>query len=232
MGKQIVVGVDVAWRRSGALDWALHEAALRQMPLHAVHVVDERPGYAFPLSGDSQVAVALAIPEPDSGFIDELEQYVVAAGQTLEFGTDVLVGSPHRRLVELSSEAALTVAGRRGAGGFDRLLIGSTSEFVANHAEGPVVVVPDGWRPDRATEAPIVVGVDLGEQHDAALEFAFDTAALHHVPLWMVHAWDAQLIVLGGHRGKSGLMIGSVARGVLQYAGVPVAVVHERGASS
>ena len=38
----IVVGVDAAWRRSGALNWALDEAVQRRIPLRAVHVVDDR----------------------------------------------------------------------------------------------------------------------------------------------------------------------------------------------
>lgn len=39
----------------------------------------------------------------------------------------------------------------------------------------------------------------------------------------------AQLIVIGGRRHRSpGLVLGSVARGVLHHATVPVAVVHDR----
>jgi nucleotide-binding universal stress UspA family protein len=294
MTNDIVVGVDAAWRRSGALDWALHEAVLCRTPLRAIHVVDQRVRtYVAPVKVDGQLIVPAAIPEPDSRLVDELEQYVAAADPALDLGTDVLVGAPDQRLTELSGRAGLTVVGRRGVGGFARLLIGSTSEFVANHGQGPVVVVPDGWQRSQYLNAPIVAGVDGDEQTDAALEFAFEMAARHRVPLWMVHAWDvpapytwntaavsgmheqwkqwarlrldtvveqwqpkhpeveverklrqshpvlalldtaestgAQLIVVGGHhRRRSGLMLGSVARGVLHHATVPVAVVHER----
>jgi nucleotide-binding universal stress UspA family protein len=295
MAKRIVVGVDAAWRRSGALDWALHEAVLRRMPLRAVHVADQRlrGTFVLPVQVDGQLIGPALISEPDSRLVDELEQYVVTADPALDLGADVLIGVPDRRLAELSAQAELTVVGRRGVGGFARLLIGSTSESVANHGEGPVVVVPDGWRAAGTASAPVVVGVDGDEQNEAALEFAFEMADLHAVPLWMVHAWDipapytwdiasasgmhdqwkrvarhhlnsvaeqwqqkfpqvkveqkvrqshpvlalldaaeatgAQLIVIGGrHHRMSGLMLGSVTRGVLHHATVPIAVVHER----
>jgi nucleotide-binding universal stress UspA family protein len=290
---EIVVGADAAWRRSGAVDWALHEAMLRRMPLRAVHVVDERRRHAdvAPVKIDGQVIIPDPVPAVDQRILDELSSYVAAADPALDLEAEVLVGAPSRRLAELSTEAELTVVGRRGAGAFARLLIGSTSEYVAYHGEGPVVVVPAGWqgRPD----APIIVGVDAHEQNDGALGFAFELADLHDAPLRMVHAWDvpawdtldvvaipdlreqqqrlagelldgvaeqlqhkhpdvhvertlieghpvealldtvdspaAQLLVIGGrHQRASTVMLGSVARGVLHHATIPVAVVHER----
>lgn len=290
---EIVVGADAAWRHSGAVDWALHEAVLRRWPLRAVHLVDEPRRHAdvAAVTIDGQVIIPDPVPAVDQRILDELSSYVVAADPDLDLGTDVLVGAPSRRLAELSAEAELTVVGRRGAGRFARLLIGSTSEYVAYHGEGPVVVVPAGWQ-GRA-DAPIVVGVDADEQNDGALDFAFEMADLHHAPLRMVHAWDvpardtldvaaipdlraqhqrragelldglaeqlqqkypdvhvertlveghpvealldtaespaAQLLVIGGrHHRASTLMLGSVARGVLHHATIPVAVVHER----
>jgi nucleotide-binding universal stress UspA family protein len=243
---------------------------------------------------DGQTVTVAPIAEHDTRVVDDLERYVTAADPVLDLGTDILVGPPDRKLAGLSANAELTVVGRRGLGGFTRLLIGSTSESVANHGEGPVVVVPDGWQPDRYEGAPIVVGIDGLHQSETALEFAFEMAAAHQVPLWLVHAWevptpdawntaaitgmdarwkelaerrldevaeqwmrkhpdvdvhqevrethpvlglldaavstDAQLIVVGGHQQNrmTGLLLGSVARGVLHHADTPVAVVHER----
>jgi nucleotide-binding universal stress UspA family protein len=291
----IVVGVDAAWRRSGALNWALHEAVQRRIPLRAVHVVDDRLGktYSGPVVIDRQIVTVAPVTEHDTRLVDELERYVTAVDPDLDLGADVLVGPPDKRLAELSAEAELTVVGRRGLGTFSRLLIGSTSESVANHAEGPVVVVPDCWQPDRHAGGPIVVGVDGMEENEDAIEFAFEMAAAYEVPLWTVHVWDvptiqawdtgaiggvhrwkeiaqlrlheiadkwqgkypdvelhekvrqahpvlglldacvatdAQLIVVGGHRHNrmTAMLLGSVARGVLRHADIPVAVVHER----
>lgn len=295
MPDKIVVGVDAAWRRSGALDWALHEAELRRLPLRAVHVVDESPRLEdiAPVKVDGQVIRPAPIPRPDRRMVDELEQYLAGLHSALDLEADVMVGAADHRLAERSASADLTVVGRRGTGGFSRLVIGSTSESVAVHAEGPVVVVPKRWQRAKHATAPIVVGVDRHDQNEAALEFAFEMAAVHDVPLWLVHAWDvpapytwdppsasgirdqwerasrewldtvaeqwhrkhpdvelrqelrqshpvvalldaaestdAQLIVVGGrHHRMPRLMIGSVARGVLHHATVPIAVVHER----
>jgi nucleotide-binding universal stress UspA family protein len=38
----IVVGVDGAWHRTGAVDWALDQALRSGAKLHLVHVVDDR----------------------------------------------------------------------------------------------------------------------------------------------------------------------------------------------
>jgi nucleotide-binding universal stress UspA family protein len=194
--------------------------------------------YSGPIEIDGQTITAAPTGEHDTRLVDELERYVVAADPTLDLGTDVLVGPPDRRLAELTADA------------------------------GP-------------------------DQSEAALEFAFEMAAAHKVPLWLVHVWDvptphawgtaaisgvhdrwkeiavprldevaeqwqrkhpevdvhqkmrqshpvlgllgaaastdAQLIVAGGHwqSRMTGLLLGSVARGVLRHADVPVAVVHE-----
>ncbi|MFD3401348.1 universal stress protein [Kribbella sp. NPDC058693] len=187
---EIVVGADAAWRRAGAVDWALQEAVLRRMPLRAVHLVDERRRHAdvAPVTIDGQVIIPDPVPGVDQRVLDELSSYVAAADPELDLGTDVLVGTPSRRLAELSGEVELTVVGRRGAGKFARLLIGTTSEYVAYHGQGPVIVVPAGWQ--ARAQAPIVVGVDAHEQNDAALDFAFEMAELHHAPLRMVHAGE------------------------------------------
>jgi nucleotide-binding universal stress UspA family protein len=294
--KTIVVGVDAPWRRSGALNWALHEAVQRRIPLRAVHVVDDRlrRTYTGPVLLDGQTVTVASVPDHDSRLVDELHHYLASVDPRLDLGADVLVGPPDKRLAELSADAELTVVGRRGLGTFTRLLIGSTSEAVANHGAGPVVVVPDRWQPERHAGGPIVVGVDGIDESEAALEFAFEMAARNKIPLWMVHVWDvpathswdssaisglhdhwkkvakvrlhevaerwhdkypevelhekvrqshpvlglldacvatnAQLIVVGGHRHSrmSAMLVGSVARGVLHHADIPVAVVHER----
>jgi nucleotide-binding universal stress UspA family protein len=45
----------------------------------------------------------------------------------------------------------------------------------------------DGLPPE---DGPVVVGVDGSELSDAALTFAFETAAAHGVPLVAVHTWQ------------------------------------------
>ena len=51
-------------------------------------------------------------------------------------------GTPVDVLVDQSATACLTVVGTRGLGGFAGAIVGSTSRGVADHAKGPVLVVP------------------------------------------------------------------------------------------
>lgn len=58
----------------------------------------------------------------------------------------VLHGHPAAELIRLSTGADLVVVGSRGRGGFRRMLVGSVSQAVLQHAECPVAVIPS---PDR-----------------------------------------------------------------------------------
>jgi len=55
--------------------------------------------------------------------------------------TQLIHGPPRETLIEASEDAAMLVLGRRGAGGFRGLLMGSVSSACSAHAHCPVLIV-------------------------------------------------------------------------------------------
>ena len=138
----IIVGVDGSGHSQRALEWAVNEAAARHMPLNILTVHPAIVGYfgsAVTSQGDlelteqtqaavkaeaDKVLAALAGPHPESVTVKAVH------------------GFPVEELINASKEADMVVLGSRGAGGFTRLLMGSTAGQVVQHAHCPVVIVP------------------------------------------------------------------------------------------
>jgi nucleotide-binding universal stress UspA family protein len=55
-----------------------------------------------------------------------------------------MTGLPAAELIEASQDAELVVVGSHGAGRLRRLMLGSVSAQVSQHARCPVVVIPAG----------------------------------------------------------------------------------------
>jgi nucleotide-binding universal stress UspA family protein len=146
--ERLVVGVDGSASARSALRWALAEGALRRATVEVVHAWDP------PVTGG--LAGLRLLPrlfkrraENDARrLVDDMVREALAAGGTKDVSVarTVTAGAAARHLLEAAATADLLVVGRRGAGGFSRLLLGSVSESIAHHAPCPVVVMP----PDRA----------------------------------------------------------------------------------
>ncbi|MDD9370071.1 MAG: universal stress protein [Acidimicrobiales bacterium] len=143
-GERIVVGVDGSDSSGAATSWAVTEARLRGGALQAVHAW-EVPAIYGP--------VGIGFPYDTSGLESaarELLDEVVDGALAVGGGADdapvveriVSPGGPAASILEAAAGADLVVIGRRGLGGFQRLLLGSVSEHVARHAPCPVVVMP------------------------------------------------------------------------------------------
>jgi nucleotide-binding universal stress UspA family protein len=142
----VVVGVDDSDAARIALRWAMDYADLVGESLTVVRCADMVPpsipvGYPVDMDYDPMAMRhsielwlhdLLAKEEADRG-------RPVAAGA----GTIVVEGNPARLLVELSNDAHVTVVGRRGSGGFRRLVLGSVSSALAHHSLSTVVVTPE-----------------------------------------------------------------------------------------
>jgi nucleotide-binding universal stress UspA family protein len=139
----IVVGIDASSHSMAALNWAMREAAAHNTPLTVVTVeVVVASGW-----GGSQVYGA------DFELRDKAQKAAeeAVANAAKELGADApasvtvkaLLGQPAEQLLNEAKDADQLVVGRRGIGGFSRLMLGSVTSQIVHHADCPVTIVPD-----------------------------------------------------------------------------------------
>jgi nucleotide-binding universal stress UspA family protein len=139
----IVVGVDGSDHSQHALEWAMTEAALRELPLSVVaveHVAIDLWGLA-PMRMERDEESRKAMEDAAQQLVDKVSA-LHGGTRPLSVTVKAVAGIPAQVLIDESYDADLIVVGSRGAGGFERLLMGSVSSQVAHHAACPVVVVP------------------------------------------------------------------------------------------
>ncbi|MFH8570026.1 universal stress protein [Streptomyces sp. NPDC017993] len=175
--RPVLVGVEEDSDQQTVVRHAARQAELHRRPLRLLHVVD---------APDPQERQAAATAH-GSGVVEPLTAMVRLDFPQVPVTAEVVSGRPAAVLVERSSGAALLVLGHRGSGGFARLPLGSVSWQVATHADCPVIVV----RPGETSAAPenrVVVGVDISEVSEEALDLAFAEADLRDARLELLHA--------------------------------------------
>jgi nucleotide-binding universal stress UspA family protein len=140
----VVVGVDGTPVSEAALAFAFDEAALRGVPLVAVHAWSDFPvDGAFDFGGFAVDLEAVKTEEAEilaerlagwsSKYPDVVQHRVIARDGAA------------RALLEQSEHAQLVIVGTRGQGAMRRLMLGSTSHALLHHAPCPVVVVQPEW---------------------------------------------------------------------------------------
>jgi nucleotide-binding universal stress UspA family protein len=140
----IIVGIDGSVHSRRALEWAIGEAAIRDVPLTVLTVQPDALGYwgygAFPYpyvqdQGLAERAAKEAQKETDS----VLASLSVAPPSV---SVQAVTGVPADEILKAAKDADMIVVGSRGAGGFRKLLMGSVSLQVTHHAHCPVMVIP------------------------------------------------------------------------------------------
>jgi nucleotide-binding universal stress UspA family protein len=184
----VVAGVDGSECALHAARWAAVEAARRRVLVRLVSA------YEWPVGrhvGDSEVEFEHreVLRQVTRDRLDTAARATSAVAPGLEVERVAVWGSPARVLLRESAHAEPLVLGRRG--GLAGLLTSSVADHLVTRAECPVVVVRQ-LAPDTppSPDAPVVVGVDGSPAGDAAVVFAFDTAARWEVPLVALHAWS------------------------------------------
>ena len=137
----VYVGIDGSDHSRIALDWAMREAGYRHQPLTVI-AVQEIPvtGWAGALALRADFEIRDKVREAAQDAVDKAVAELGEAGPP-SVTVEAFAGVASARLVEASKDADLVVVGSRGVGGFTRLMIGSTSSQVSQHAHCPVAII-------------------------------------------------------------------------------------------
>ena len=188
----ILVGVDGSAAALGAVRWAARDAALRNVSLTLVHVVDA------PLPEWFEVAAQAGFRQwQERRARDFIESAIKVAEEStgecgpVQIDSRVFNSATVPTLVGLSTEAEMLVVGYRGRGGvLARSFLGSVSSALVYHAHCPVAVIHDNKAMiGNVARAPVLVGIDGSPASEAATAIAFDEASRRGVGLMAVHVW-------------------------------------------
>lgn len=195
-GRQpIVVGVDPDPSKRLALAWAADEADRRDLPLRLVHAQGvPTPGFRSGEARPSWEEWNQALHGLGDQVLREAVAFVESRRPTVEVSTLLAEGEPAWVLREEAQGAALVVVGswhlsRRS----EMFTSASVALPLTAHAPCPVVVVPE---PEHVTQQPsyFVVGVDGSPHAAAAVDLAFEEAALRGALLRALYVWHPPLL--------------------------------------
>ena len=137
----IVVGVDGSRHSRKALERAANEAAVHHMPLTVLTVhqaVRDVYGSASHYADDAALT-----DKAKEAAQAETDQVLGALGsQPASVTVTAVHGLPVDELIKASQGADMLVLGRRGQGGFARLMMGSVTDQVSRHAHCAVLIMP------------------------------------------------------------------------------------------
>lgn len=196
----VVVGVDGSSTSNSAVVWAARDAALRNIPLTLVHMLNAY----VPTFPQIPLPTGVAVWQDDDGrrVLDEAAKCAREALQdcAIQIFSAVKASPPIPTLIELSAEAELVVVGNHGRAAMGRVVLGSVSSGVLRGAACPVVIVRGEDAPlEPHADSPVVVGIDGSPASEPATAIAFDEADRRGVDLKAVHAWcDVEMLGLPG----------------------------------
>ncbi|MDR6975977.1 nucleotide-binding universal stress UspA family protein [Streptomyces sp. 3330] len=191
----IVVGVDPDPSKRLALAWAADEAERRGLPVRLVHAqgvptAGYRTGEVRPSWEEWNRTLHVAGNE----VLEEAAAFVASRQPAVEVSTLLAEGEPAWVLSEEARNASLVVVGSWHLS-TRRQLFGSASVSLplSAHSPCPVVVVPE---PEHITQEPgyVVVGVDGSPHSAAAVDVAFEEAALRGAVLRALYVWHQPLL--------------------------------------
>jgi nucleotide-binding universal stress UspA family protein len=137
----IIVGIDGSDHSRRALEWAIHEAAVRQVPLTVLTVNQAIVGYGggpveYPGDEDRAGKAREAAQKQTDSILDS------AGSRPTSVTVQATTGFPAEEILRASAGADMIVIASRGVGGFGLLRIGSVAHQVTHQAPIPVVLIP------------------------------------------------------------------------------------------
>ncbi|MFB6629629.1 universal stress protein [Streptomyces sp. NPDC056362] len=195
MSRPVTVGVDGSEGSVAAVDWAADEAAVRGDGLRLVYATRwaEHQLGAMKVSHDDRADAA-------EGVLAETERRVGSRQPDVALTADEVEDAPVSVLLAAAARAELLVVGSHGLGSVRGFVVGSVGQEVISEAQRPVVLVRPGYEKDASrasgsgTGRKVVLGLDVNEARDELLDFAFDFAGRHGVPLEIVHTWHDSFV--------------------------------------
>lgn len=167
--RRIIVAVDFSAGSSAALGRLRSLPLARSTSVHLVHVI------AAPTLVPLAVARQMA-GERLTGLVKQTRRRSAGARVTFE----ITSGRPADELVRIARQrrADLIVAGRRGAGGFPRLLLGSTAERLTRLSIAPLLLIADARPAYRRVLLPLDVTENVEPIVRAAMQLLPASARL------------------------------------------------------
>jgi len=138
MYDDILVPTDGSAGMSRVVDHSEGLAREHGATIHGLYVVDTASWTGLPMESSFE-GVGEALRDQGEMALRQLERRIEA----VPVRTDIVQGSPAKRVVEFTTEAEcdLVVMGTHGRSGVDRLLLGSVAERVVRSSPVPVLTV-------------------------------------------------------------------------------------------
>ena len=189
--ERILCPVDFSPVSKRALEHAAVLAQWYESRIVALHVTPLMPTIlGFPPAVD----MASSEPVSSEAVLRELTSFVDEAVAAPTAEKVLRSGHPPTEIVKYAGEcgADLIVLGTHGRGGFEHLVLGSTTEKVLRKAHCPVLTVPahDESRPGRPVFERILCGADFSDASNHAVQSALSLAQEANGRLTLLHVMD------------------------------------------
>ena len=139
---KMLVGVDGSESSQRAVAWCAAQAAALDANVIAVHAI-EMPIHAL-LPDAYAPPMYAAVDREHIGDVLRDKWCSELHAAHVPFDTRVIAGYPADVIIKTArlEDADIVVVGRRGLGGFEKLLLGSTSNQLSHHLNRTLVIVP------------------------------------------------------------------------------------------